>query len=87
MSLRSNSTCCSNMLHHVCENANGNLQFHLDCHNLCVHIWKTQLKIQFAIPFENCPEYSSISFLVCILNYIDILVCILNYVESHHNII
>ncbi len=24
------------------------------------HIWKTQLKVQFAIPFENSPEYPSI---------------------------
>ncbi len=49
----------------VCEseNANGNARFAIAfglCHNLCAHMWKTQLKIQFAIPFEKSPEYSSI---------------------------
>ncbi len=42
------------------ENANSNARFTVAfglCHNLCVHMWKTQLKIQFATPFENCPEY------------------------------
>ncbi len=45
------------------ENANGNARFAIAfglCQKLCVQIWKTQLKIQFAIPFENCPEYPSI---------------------------
>ncbi len=23
------------------------------CHNLCTHMWKMQLKIQFAIPFKK----------------------------------
>ncbi len=44
----------------VTENTNGNARFAIAfglCHNLCVHIWK---RIQFAIPFENGPEYSSI---------------------------
>ncbi len=36
------------------------LQLHLDYYNLCVHIWKTQMEKQFAIPFENCLDYPSI---------------------------
>ncbi len=45
------------------ENANGNARFEIAfglCHNLSIHIWKTQLKIQFIIPFENSPENPSI---------------------------
>ncbi len=38
------------------------LQLHLDCHNLCAHMWKTQLKIQLAIPIEYSPENPSIDF-------------------------
>uniref|UniRef100_A0A8C1M091 C-type lectin domain-containing protein n=1 Tax=Cyprinus carpio TaxID=7962 RepID=A0A8C1M091_CYPCA len=34
------------------------------CHNLCIHILKMQLKIQFAIPFENSPENPSIQIWV-----------------------
>ncbi len=51
------------------------LQLHLNCHNLCVHVWKTQLKIQFAILFENSPEklphvYMCVCVCVCVYIYI-----------------
>ncbi len=45
------------------ENTKDNARFAIAfglCHNLCAHMWKTQLKIQFAIPFEKSPDYSSI---------------------------
>ncbi len=45
------------------ENANGHARFAIGfglCHNLCVHIWKTQLKIQFAIILEKSLENPSI---------------------------
>ncbi len=45
------------------------LQLCLDCHNLCAHMWKTHLKIQFAIPFEKSPEYSSIESFFFLLLY------------------
>ncbi len=32
------------------------------CHNWCAHMWKTQLKIQFAIPFEKSPDSSILYF-------------------------
>ncbi len=38
------------------ENTKDNARFAIAfglCHNLCAHMWKTQLKIQFAIPFEK----------------------------------
>ncbi len=50
------------------ENANGNARFAIAfglCYNLCAHVWKTQLKIQFAIPFEKSPVNSSIHMGVC----------------------
>ncbi len=45
------------------ENTKDNARFAIAfglCHNSCAHMWKTQLKIQFAIPFEKSPDYSSI---------------------------
>ncbi len=45
------------------ENTKDNARFAIAfglCHNLCAHMWKTQLKIQFAIPCEKSPDYSSI---------------------------
>ncbi len=49
------------------ENANGNARFAVAFglrHNVCAHMWKTQLKIKLAIPFEENPEYSSIVYRV-----------------------
>ncbi len=43
----------------LCGNARFAIAFGLR-HNLCAHMWKTQLKIQFAIPFENSQEDPSI---------------------------
>lgn len=46
----------------VSDFGNGNARFAIEfglCQNV-IHTWKMQLKIQLAIPFENCPEYSSI---------------------------
>ncbi len=46
------------------SNARFAVTFEL-CHSLCAHMWKTHLKIQFAIPFEKSLRYSSILYCLC----------------------